>query len=331
MIEAAIVGLGWWGTKLADVARTSRHIRFVLGVEPDAATAKQAGEAFGLPVVPDYARALNDSRIQAVVLATPHRLHDDQIADAAAAGKHVFCEKPLALTKAGAERSVGRCREAGLVLGLGHERRFEPPVAEMLRAVRAGELGTVLQVESNFSHDRFTRLEAGNWRLSKDNAPAGGITATGIHVLDLATAMLGEGAFALASSETLASDIANGDSTCALVKYRSGATAYVAAMLATPFISRFAVYGREGWIEIRDKAHVEAPAGWTVLRAGADGTVTHTDVANTEPVRDNLEAFARAVAGEAAYPIATDEMIANTAVMEAIFRSAESGRLEPVS
>ena len=330
MIEAAIVGLGWWGKKLAEVARASRHIRFTLGVEPDPATARQAAETFGFPVVPDYARALGDARIRAVVLATPHALHDDQIAAAAAAGKHVFCEKPLALTKAAAAQSVARCREAGLVLGLGHERRFEPPVAGMLRAVRAGELGTILQVEANFSHDRFTRLDAGNWRLSKDNAPAGGMTATGIHMLDLATAMLGEGAFALASSETLASDIANGDSTCALVKYKSGATAYVATMLATPFISRFAVYGREGWIEIRDKAHVEAPAGWTVLRAVADGTVSHADVANSEPVRDNLEAFARAAAGEAAYPIATGEMIANAAVMEAIFRSAESGRIEPV-
>jgi predicted dehydrogenase len=330
MIEAAIVGLGWWGNKLAQVAQGSRHVRFTLGVEPDPATAGRARDAFGFPVAADYAAALSEARVQAVVLATPHALHEDQIAAAAEAGKHVFCEKPLALTRASAERSVARMGAAELVLGIGHERRFEPPVAEALGAARAGELGPLLQVEANFSHDRFTLLDAGNWRLSKDMAPAGGMTATGIHMFDLATAMLGEGAFALTSSETLASEIPNGDTTCALVKYKSGATAYVATMLATPFISRFAVYGRNGWIEVRDKAHVEAPEGWILLRAGADGAVTRTEVPNAEPVRDNLDAFARAVAGEADYPITTAEMIANTAVMEAVFRSAESGGIEPV-
>jgi predicted dehydrogenase len=128
----------------------------------------------------------------------------------------------------------------------------------------------------------------------------------------------------------MVADFATGDTSCALVRYRSGATAYVAAMLATPFISRVALYGSEGWIEIRDKAHVEAPEGWTVLRCKKGGTPEARDVPPEQPVRANLEAFARAIEGKAPYPITTDEMIANAAVMEAVFRSAASGRLEAV-
>jgi len=83
------------------------------------------------------------------------------------------------------------------------------------------------------------------------------------------------------------------------VRFRDGGTAYVSASLAMPFVSRFAVFGSRGWIEIRDKAHVEAPAGWVVTSAMADGPITVTEVPPAEPVKDNLIAFARAVRGEA--------------------------------
>ena len=187
-------------------------------------------------------------------------------------------------------------------------------------------MGTLLQVEANFSHDRFTSLDANNWRLAPDHAPAGGMTATGIHMFDLATAMLGEADTAFASAETLASTMPNGDTACAMVTYKSGAVAFVSALSATPFISRFAVYGSKGWIEIRDKAHVEAPQGWLVQKCFKENEIEHQDLPVAQPVRDNLESFAKAVAGTADYPIKHEEIIRNTAVMEAVFESARTGK-----
>jgi predicted dehydrogenase len=330
MIGAAIVGLGWWGKKLSQSIAESRAIRFVRGVEPSETAVAGFAASCGFPIGTSYEEALADPAVQAVVLATPHALHARQIEQAVAAGRHVFCEKPLALTRAGAERSVALCRGRGLVLGIGHERRYEGPVAEMLGAACAGELGTLLELEANFSHDKFLALPRDNWRFTPENAPAGGMTATGVHIFDLATALFGEGADARATCRAMASDLATGDTSCAMVRYRSGAVAYVAAMLATPFIGRVGLFGSEGWIEIRDKAHVEAPEGWTVIRCRKGGTPEVRDAPPGEPVRANLEAFARAIEGEAPYPIPTDEMIANAAVMEAVIRSAETGRLEPV-
>lgn len=326
MITAAIVGLGWWGKKLTASIAGSDKMQFGLGVEPDRATAETVGASVDFPIVDTYEAALADDRIDAVILATPHKLHDAQIAAAARAGKHIFCEKPLSLTKAGAEASVAACAARNLVLGIGHERRWEPPVADALQAARTGVLGTLLQVEANFSHDRFTKLDAANWRLAPDNAPAGGMTATGIHVFDLATAMLGEAETAFASAEGLASAMPNGDTACAMVKYKSGAVAFVSALSATPFISRFAVYGSKGWIEIRDKAHVENPRGWIVQKCFEEDAVDIQDLPAAQPVRDNLEAFADAVAGVAPYPIKPDEMVRNTAVMQAVFESAATGK-----
>ncbi len=329
MISAAIVGLGWWGKKLSQVIAGSSALKIVRGVEPNAA----ALEGFnpGFPVSGDFDAALADKSVQAVILATPHTMHDAQIEKAVAAGKHVFCEKPLSLTAAGAALSVKRCAEKKLVLGMGHERRFEPPVVELMRDARAGVFGTLMQLEGNFSHDKFTALAAGNWRLSSEHAPAGGMTATGIHLLDIATALFGPAQDVSVASATLASNITNGDTSCALVRYKSGATAYVSTMMATPFISRIAVFGRDGWMEIRDKAHVENPQGWIVTRCKKGGEPTMTEVKPTEAVRANLEAFAAACEGKAAYPITGEELQRNIAVMEAIFKSAKSGKMEAVA
>ena len=192
MINLAMVGLGWWGRKMVDVVQgRSDVVRIARAVDPDAGAARPFAAERGLPLSADLAEVLGDPAVDAVVLATPHALHDEQIRLCAAAGKHVFCEKPLALTKADAERLVGLCRDAGLVLGMGHERRFEPPVAELLADVDAGRLGRILQIEANFSHDKFLSLDPTNWRLDPAHAPAGGMTATGIHLTDLATRILG--------------------------------------------------------------------------------------------------------------------------------------------
>ena len=89
-----------------------------------------------------------------------------------------------------------------------------------------------------------------------------------------------------------------------------------------PFISRFAVFGSKGWIEIRDKAHVEAPAGWVVTSAMVGGPITVTELPPAEPVKDNLVAFARAIRKQAAYPITGKDLVNNISILEAIIKSA---------
>lgn len=330
MVDVAIIGLGWWGKKLARSMEGSKLIRTICGVEPIAAATEGFAEACGFPISSSFADALADNQVKAVILATPHSMHEQQIADAAAAGKHVFCEKPLALTRKGAERSVRLLEGKNLVLGIGHERRWEPPVAEMLADARSGKLGRLLQLEANWSHDKFVALTTDNWRMSGTEAPAGGMTATGIHIFDMATALFGEAETALACTASLATKIPNGDTTCALVRYRNGCTAYVSTMMATPGISRVALFGSEGWVEVRDKGHVENAIGWIIIRCMKGGQPEFKEIPPANPVLANLEAFARAAAGEAPYPISTEEMVNNTAVMEAVFRSAKDGSLQTV-
>ena len=321
-VKVAMIGLGWWGRKMTAVLQKARDdIEIVCAAEPNPAGAEFAASN-GFQHYASDVEALTHPGVQAVILATPHSLHAEQIERAVAAGKHVFCEKPLAHTRKGAESAVNACRSKNLVLGMGHERRWEPPVAQMLEAARSGKLGRLLQVEANFSHDKFLSLDAGNWRLNAAEAPVAGMTATGIHLTDLSAALFGPARDVRVSCENLGSTFPQGDTMSAHIRFKSGGTAYISATLVVPFVSRFAVYGTKGWIDIRDKAHVESPAGWVVTTAATGSPISVVEVPPAEPVRDNLIAFARAVRGEEPYPITGDELINNISILEAIIASA---------
>lgn len=330
-MRTAIIGLGWWGRVLARILQAGGcRLELLRAVEPDADRAEEAQAELRVPVSARFEDALDDPAVQAIILATPHSLHEAQAVAAANAGKHVFVEKPLGLTLDSAARIVRVCRTAGVTLGVGHERRFEPPQVDLREMAQAGLLGTLMQVEANFSHDRFVALDTDNWRLSAKEAPAGGMTATGIHLLDLGIALLGEPVSAYASSATLGSDIANGDSLSVCVRFETGATLTINVMLATPFISRFACYGSQGWVEIRDKAHLEAPQGWTFTHATAARDPQTRTYPVAKPVLANLNAFADAAAGRASYPISHDGMLRTIAALEAVFKSAATGRVQEV-
>ena len=329
MVNVAVVGLGWWGRIIVDLLVTHPRFRLIMGIDVSADAAGFARER-KIALSGDLEEAMRDPAVHAVILCTPHSQHADQIVRAASAKKHVFCEKPLSLSRGDVLRAIDACNTNKVVLGVGHEKRFEPPILELMRLARSGELGTLLQVEANFSQDKFLSLPADNWRLSSREAPAGPMTATGIHLLDLSVALLGPAERAFAAVRQLGSPLANGDTLGVLVSFRSGANALLGAMLATPFVGRFAVFGNRGWAEVRDKAHPEAPEGWTLTTCARGGKPQTRDYPPARAVVANLEAFADAVEGSAAYPVPQEQMIANISALEAVFRSAASGRVETV-
>ena len=191
MINAAIVGLGRWGqTLVAAVQGKSDRLRFATAVTRDPARTRDFLDRHGLAPVATLDAALADPGIDAVVLATPHSQHADQIIAVAGAGKAVFCEKPLTLTRAEAERAVAACREAGIVLGVGTDKRFFPAMQELARIAASGELGRLLHIEANFSNEVAATMFS-PWRDSPDESPAGGMTGTGIHALDAMIRMAG--------------------------------------------------------------------------------------------------------------------------------------------
>jgi predicted dehydrogenase len=322
--------LGWWGKTIAQYLKSARNMVLQGVTDLDFSAAQAIAQTHGTQAFPNLEAVLAHAGVDAVILCTPHTLHAAQILQAAQAGKHVFCEKPLTLTRADAQAAITAVCARGLALGVGHERRFEPPVMAAMQLIHSGALGTPLQMEANFSQDKFLQLSQDNWRLSSAEAPAGPMTATGIHLLDLSVGVFGPARSVFASCKQLGSPLVNGDTLAILATYRRGGHALISAILATPFVGRFAVFGSNGWVEVRDRTHPEQSTGWDMTTCLRGQAPVHEEFAPHPAVLSNLEAFADAALGISPYPVPHDQMVANISALEAVVRSSRSGQVEQV-
>ncbi len=340
MIKAAVVGLGWWGKTLVEAVQgRSTDIRFVA-----AATGTQTPEAQafakeqGLVLYGSYDELIKDPGVDAVILATPNSMHLAQIVAAANAGKHVFCEKPLALSKADAETAVAACQQAGVTLALDYNRRFHPTIAKLREGVKLGALGTMLHFEGTMTFPNALYLKPEQWRARRTETPCGGLMPMGVHVIDAAIDLFGEVEEVYCMSLHRAVAIDADDTTSILFRMKNGMSGYLSTLTATAGSFRFQIYGSEGWVRINGMTHI-AGASSEERRSGLFGECTHQpvkgpaetwqaqafDVSNAA-----LVAFARAAAGGPAFPIPLDEMIHGVAVTDAVIRSAASGKSEKV-
>lgn len=325
MMRAAILGLGWWGKTIVQRMAASDKLRVVTAVELRVEPHAEFAAANGLKLTTSYDEVLADPEIDAIILTTPNTLHRPQVEAAAKAGKHVFCEKPLALTLADAEAMVAACADAGVTLGLGHERRFELAMVELRRMVAAGELGTIMHAEAAFSHDKLINVPPTDWRRSKKESPAAGMTAMGIHLTDAFVNLFGPAVSVYAATAHRVLEGENGDVVSVICRHASGPLTYLNATLYTPLYLRFAVFGTDAWAEFRNESHPDTvgSATLTVMRTGQQPVTTEYDW--TDTVRANLDLFADAAAGRGTYPFTDAEKLGNIAILEAIVTSAETG------
>lgn len=326
MLKTAQVGLGWWGSQVTKVLQGSDKIEIVCGVDPAAAIAEKYTADFGIPVYPHYQQALDDPTVEAVILTIPHRLHESAVLEAAAAGKQIFCEKPLALTVDSARRMIDACDAAGIVLGIGHERRFEPAWEEIKRMCDAGEFGEIIHMEAHWSHDRWLNMAADNWRGSKEESPAAGWTGMGVHLSDMMLSLAGQAANVQAHVAKRILAIPTGDVVSAHFRFTNDTTGYIAALSCTPDYARFAVYGSLAWAEARETQHVD-PGGTTkfFVRKRGDSEQSVTDFEPASPVKAGYEHWADAVARRTEYRFTNEQRLGNVAILEALVESAERG------
>ena len=313
MINAAIIGLGWWGRNLVGAVQgKSARLRFVHGVSKETDAALPIAEAHGFRLSDDLERALADPEVNAVILATPHSLHADQIVRVAAAGKPVFCEKPLSLKRADAERAVAACKKAGVLLGIGTNKRFWPSMAELRRVVASGALGRSMLIEGHYSNEN-SGMHFSAWRDSPDESPGGGMTGTGIHLLDAFVSIGGPVSEVNARLTTHRRGADPRDTISVNFNFANGLTGYFGAVRASPIYWRVHVFGDEGSAEALGETQV-------VLRTRG-GKAEVREFPKIDSLLAELDAFADAVAGRAPYPITPVEMVNTVAAFEGIITS----------
>ncbi|WP_439497477.1 Gfo/Idh/MocA family protein [Bosea sp. (in: a-proteobacteria)] len=334
MIRVAVVGLGWWGRHIVRRMAGTDRLAITVAVETNLEPHREFAAEYGLKLVGSLDGALADPAIDAVILCTPHSMHTAQVLAVAAAGKHCFCEKPLALTRADAERSVAAAKAANVVLGLGHERRFEPAMRRLRELVGSGALGRFVHVEANFSHDKLAKVAAGDWRASPVDAPAAGMTAMGIHLSDAFLDLFGPITEVYARVARPVSERANGDVVSVVASFADGGTGYLNAILVTPLFIGMRVFCSDAWVEIRNHTHPDTPGPTTLIVQHRDGRRETEEFDWEDAVRHNLEAFVETIEAGAAYPFTDAHKIGNIAVLEAIGRSVAENRpvkVDPVA
>lgn len=336
MINAAIVGLGWWGKNLVNSVNTpssdnnagdtapSDAIRFTVGHSRHRDTAAAFCAETGLTWVPDFESILADPAIEAVVLATPHRMHGTQILRAVAAGKHVFVEKPIALSIAEARTSIQAAEQAGLVLAVGFNRRFHPSMAMLREQIRAGRFGTPVSISAEQTALHGLTLQPDAWRAQPEESPAGAMTAIGVHLVDGMIDLFGPIREVTAQVARRASPAAD-DTTDIMLRFENGASGrIVCSTTATPNY-RMAVYGTDAFAEITG----HPMENFRLVPASGNEQVQVTKGVNM--LRRELDAFAASIESHRPFPTPLSEILHGVAVFEAVLRSVQSGQTERVA
>jgi predicted dehydrogenase len=333
MIRAAIIGLGTWGQNLVrSVQGVSPAIQFVAAATRTPEKSREFAVTHELRMLPSYEAALADPQVDAVVLATPHSMHTGQIVAAAAAGKHVFSEKPLGLDAASAQRAAQACADRGVTLGVGYNWRFQPALREIRRLIDDGSLGRVLHIEGNFCGPSAYRFPQGHWRHDPQEGPAGGMTGRGVHVIDAMLYLAGHVDQVMAQSARLAQDFGMDDTTSMLLRFASGATGYLGTVIATPETWRLQVFGSKAWAEVGDIEHLPT---WDLKVCTLDPQhlsvkqrpVVHT-FEKTSTERAELEDFAQHAQRGQPLVVPGGDAVHNAVLLEAIVRSI--GTQQPV-
>lgn len=316
MIKAAVIGLGRWGKSLVTAVQgKSTRIRFVHGVSKEPDEVRDFARQHGFRLSGEFAAAVADPEVQAVFLATPHSLHVEQVIAVAAAGKPVWCEKPLALTRAEAARAIDACRKAGVVLASGNNKRCFSSMRELKRVVAGGTLGDILHIEGNFSNDHSTRV-SGGWRDDPRESPGFGMTGAGLHVLDAFVNFAGplRRVDVRACSRKPPPDPR--DVVAVLAEFESGATGLMATVRATLPFWRVHVFGTKGMAEARDED--------TLTLAYIGGKPQTNVYERVDSLNALTESFADAVEGRAPFLVSPDEMLDTIGAFEAVIAAFDN-------
>jgi predicted dehydrogenase len=316
MISAVIVGLGRWGRNLVEASLGHDRLKIVRAVEPDITGAQDFCAKHRLELGDNLDAVLADRSIDAVLLATPHSLHPAQVIACAAARKQVLCEKPLALHRTDAAQMFSACREAGVVLAVGHNRRFWPSMRALRDLVASGELGTILHIEGHNSNENSQNVVAG-WRLLSEESPGGGLTGAGLHVLDAFVSMLGPVRRVYAQLHSREPGPPPLDTALMTLEFANGVTGMLATVRATPLYWRVQVFGTKASAEVLDEL--------TLILRKSGRAPQRTTYPAINVLRAELDAFADAIENRSPFPVPEAEILATLSAFKAALRSMTSG------
>ena len=319
-VRVACIGMGWWSDVLADAIKRSDKLKIVACYSRSPEKRQAFAEKYGCRAAERYEAVLDDRTVEAIVNTTPNDVHLETTRAAAAAGKHVFLDKPIANSIADAKAITAACRKAGVVLALGYQRRRESPFRWIRRQIDDGVFGKLVNAEANISRDRLGKFDLTSWRYTAKGMPGGVMLQIGIHYTDVLEYLLGPVKAVNARLAQLVLPGDNPDVASLVLEHENGALATLNASYASASeYYLMNIYGKEA------SAYYDLHQGLRFLKRGGDRS-SPVALEKNDAIRDELEEFAAAVRGEGQPEMDGERGTASLAVIRAGIESAREGR-----
>lgn len=317
--------MGWWSDVLADAVQRSKKLKIVACFTRSEEKRRAFAAKYGCRAAPSYEAILEDRAIEAIINTTPNDAHLETTRAAAAAAKHVFLDKPIANTVSEGRAITEACREAGVVLALGYQRRRESTFRWLRGQIDAGVFGRLVNAEANISRDRLGKVDLDSWRYTAKGMPGGVMLQIGIHYSDVLEYLMGP---IVAVSGRLARLVLPGDNpdvASLILEHESGALSTLNASYASASeYYLMNIYGKDA------SAYYDLHQGLRFLRRG-ESRSSPVACAGNDPFVEELEEFAAAVRGGGSPEMDGERATRSLAVIRAGVVSAREGRRVEVS
>ena len=319
-MKVACLGMGWWSDVLADAIKRSGKLTIAECFSRSEDKKQKFAAKYNCHAAPSYESILEDKSIEAIINTTPNGAHLETTRAAAAAGKHVFLDKPIANIIADARALTQACRKAKVVLALGYQRRRESHFRWIRQKIDDGTFGRMVNAESNISRDRLGKIDLGSWRYQASGMPGGVMLQIGIHYTDVLEYLLGPVKAVSGCFVRLVLPGDNPDVASLILEHENGAQSTLNASYASASeYYLMNIYGKEA------SAFYDLHQGLRFLRRSIDRFEV-IETRKNDPIVEELEEFAAAVRGETEPEMDGERSTASLAVILAGIKSAKEGR-----
>ncbi len=257
VLRVAIMGLGSYGTRVAEAMQSCTRAKLVGLISGTPSKIKAWQSKYGIADkncynYENFDQIKNNPDIDAVYVITPNALHHDEVIRVAKAGKHVICEKPMAINPQEAQEMIDACNKAGVKLLVGYRMHFEPHTLEVIRMRKAGELGKIrfFQGLSGFTMGG----DPNQWRLNKALSGGGSMMDIGIYSVNGSRYMVGEDPTWVTAQETKTDTVKFKEGIDETIQFQMGFPSGVVASCLSTYnmnsLDRFFLDGEKGYAEM---------------------------------------------------------------------------------
>lgn len=326
VLRVAIMGLGSYGTRVAGAMQYCTKAKLVGAISGTPKKLTDWQDSFAIPAKNCYNyqtfdQVKNNPDIDAIYITTPNGLHHDQALRIAKAGKHVICEKPMALTAKQGQEMVDACAKAGVKLLVGYRMHFEPKTLEVIRMRKAGDFGKIKFFQGLCG---FNIGDPKQWRLNKELAGGGSLMDIGIYAINGARYMVGEEPIWVTAQETKTDPVRFKEGVDETIQFQfgfpSGAVASCLSTYAMNNLDKFFLNGERGWAEMQPSTGYGPIKGRTNKGELAQPVTTHQTV--------QMDEFSEIILNgkQPIVPVDGNEAVKDLKIIDAIYLAVKTGK-----